>query len=253
MEIITSASNQNIKKINRLLKDASYRKEQNLFVVEGIRMFEEIPADRLAATYVSESGYEKYEGIKKPVVLSDNLFKSISETKTPQGIMALVSCLSYGMEDMSGDNGLYLILEGVQDPGNLGTIIRTAEAAGVSGVVMGGGTCDIYNPKVVRATMGAIFRVPFMYSENLPETIGRLKSEGVTVYGAHLSGRDFYDENYRGPVAFLIGNEGNGLSDEVSRTADRLIRIPMHGRLESLNAAISGAVLTYEVMRQRRL
>jgi TrmH family RNA methyltransferase len=145
----------------------------------------------------------------------------------------------------------YLILESIQDPGNLGTIMRTAEAAGISGVIIGGESCDMYNPKVVRSTMGAIFRVPFIYTDNLVETINQLKAYGVTVYGAHLKGTDLYAEAFDGSVAFLIGNEGNGLSEEVSATATRLIKIPMAGKVESLNAATSAALLSYEVYRQR--
>lgn len=261
MEIITSGSNNRIKEINKLLKDASYRKEKNVFISEGIKMFREIPAERLIMVYISQTGYEKFskelagmgidESSAKLTVISDSLYKNISQTKSPQGIMAEICCKSVSLDEIMCENGLYLILDGIQDPGNLGTIIRTAEAAGVSGVIMGNGTCDIYNPKVVRATMGTIFRVPFIYSDNLVETIAELKARNVVVYGAHLEGRDFYEEDYKASTAFLIGNEGNGLTEQVAATADKLIRIPMMGKVESLNAAISAAVLTYEAFRQR--
>ena len=262
MDMITSTSNNKIKDIRQLLRDASYRREKGIFISEGIRMFREIPAERLLRVYVSQTGYERFhddlksrsidETSPKLQIIDDRIYKSISQTKTPQGIMAEVACISKNIDDIIIENGLYLVLDGIQDPGNLGTIIRTAEATGVAGVIMGNGTCDIYNPKVVRSTMGAIFRVPFIYSDDLEATLAYLKTQGITIYGAHLSGRDFYEEDYRGATAFLIGNEGNGISPQVAYTADKLIRIPMMGQVESLNAAISVAVLSYEVLRQKK-
>jgi TrmH family RNA methyltransferase len=194
------------------------------------------------------------DGDTRLSILSDSVFAAVSQTKSPQGLMAVVKVCRYTLEDIisrSTEDKSYLILESIQDPGNLGTIMRTAEAAGISGVIIGGESCDMYNPKVVRSTMGAIFRVPFIYTDNLVETINQLKAQGVTVYGAHLKGTNLYAEAFDGPVAFLIGNEGNGLSEEVSVTATRLIKIPMAGKVESLNAATSAALLSYEVYRQR--
>ena len=144
-----------------------------------------------------------------------------------------------------------LIIERLQDPGNLGTIIRTAEGAGVTGIILSADTVDIYNPKVIRSTMGSIFRMPIAVAEDLAATIDRVKTRGIPVYGAHLDGATFYEKDFTGGCAFLIGNEGNGLSDEISAKADDLIRIPMCGQVESLNAAISTAVIAYEVLRQR--
>ena len=146
-----------------------------------------------------------------------------------------------------------LVLDNLQDPGNLGTIFRTAEAAGVTGIILSRDCVDIYNPKVIRSTMGAVFRVPFLYAEDLQGTIGELKREGIKVYAAHLKGRKAYDqEDYREGCAFLIGNEGNGLRDEIAECADHYVIIPMLGRAESLNAAVAAAVLMFEVSRQRR-
>ena len=146
-----------------------------------------------------------------------------------------------------------LVLDNLQDPGNLGTIFRTAEAAGVTGIILSSDCVDIYNPKVVRSTMGAVLRMPFLYVEDLPGAIGELKKEGILVYAAHLAGERAYDEeDYTTGCAFLIGNEGNGLRDEVAACADRRILIPMCGRAESLNAAVAAAVLMFEAGRQRR-
>ena len=146
-----------------------------------------------------------------------------------------------------------LVLENIQDPGNLGTIFRTAEAAGATGIVLSKDCVDLYNPKVIRSTMGAIFRIPFIYTDDLIGTIDELKREGITVYAAHLKGENSYDmEDYKTACAFLIGNEGNGLPEETAACADRKILIPMEGGAESLNAAVASAVLMFEAGRQRR-
>ena len=146
---------------------------------------------------------------------------------------------------------LYLVLDGLQDPGNVGTLIRTAEAVGATEVLMSRNTADPYSPKVVRSTMGTIFRVSVRITEDLPSAIEELKKKGVVIFGTHLSGTDFYEADLTGPAAFLIGNEGNGLSEAVAATADRLLKIPMEGKVESLNAAVSGSVVAYEAYRQR--
>lgn len=265
MEIITSNKNQKIKDLQKLNKDGSFRKKKGVFVVEGIRMFLELPVDRVKQVVLSESSWNRYRNEfvnmgfdiadENLIVVKDYIYESISQTKSPQGIMAVVGRTDYSIDDMlksAYDNPVYLVLDSIQDPGNLGTIIRSSEAAGVSGIIIGGGmSCDVYSPKVVRSTMGAIFRVPFVTSSDLLSDIGKLKEAGVSIYGAHLEGTSLFDENLNKPVAFLIGNEGNGLSKEVSDMADCLIRIPMEGKVESLNAAISATLLAYEAYRQR--
>lgn len=129
--------------------------------------------------------------------------------------------------------------------------MRTAEAAGATGIVLSSDSVDVYNPKVVRSTMGSIFRVPVYVSENLAADIDVIKEKGVTIYGAHLKGQDFYDKDFTKSCGFLIGNEGKGLSEEISGKTDDLLKIPMKGKVESLNAATSVAVISYEVLRQR--
>ena len=151
------------------------------------------------------------------------------------------------------EHPLFLVLEDLQDPGNMGTIFRTAEGAGVDGIFMSTNCVDIYNPKVIRSTMGSVYRVPFVYVEDLPAVLDSLKDYGITAYAAHLEGKNRYDQEcYRKGTAFLIGNEGNGLREEVAERADIRIRIPMEGQVESLNAAIAAAVLMFEAGRQRR-
>ncbi len=256
--MIASASNDKVKRIKKLMQQARFRREEQVFLVEGIRVVREIPKTWLAALYVSESGREKYADMIAdrdiPVeVVKDSVFSGMSDTNTPQGILAEVSMPSYTPEDLfsTEERPFILIIEHLQDPGNLGTIIRTAEGAGVSGILMSTDTVDVYNPKVIRSTMGSVFRVPFYVADNLETEILKLREQGVKIYGAHLDGGSFYEKDFREACAFLIGNEGNGLSERVSRLADDLIRIPMKGKVESLNAAVSTAVIAYEVLRQR--
>lgn len=256
--MITSTSNAQIKDLIRLQKKSRARDEAGVFIVEGPRMVSEIPAERIVKLYVSESYTKKrkadiVEGIRSEV-LADNIFAHVSDTKTPQGVLAVVKRLEYDMKDiLKGEAPHVLVLDNLQDPGNLGTIFRTAEAAGATGILLSRDCVDLYNPKVIRSTMGAVFRLPFLYVDDLPGAIRELKDAGVRVYAAHLDGKNAYDkEDYQTGCAFLIGNEGNGLRDEVTACADTLVRIPMQGKAESLNAAVAAAVLMFEAGRQRR-
>ncbi len=257
--MITSTSNQQVKHISQLVKKAKLRNEEGIFVVEGRKMFAEAPREWVTQIYVSETflkdpEHEKMLKDRMYEVVSDAVLKSISDTQTPQGILCLVRQPKYELEDLyQGERTHLLILESIQDPGNLGTMLRTGEGAGITGVVMNQTTVDLFNPKTIRSTMGSIYRVPFYVTKDLPATIGKLKREQVKLYAAHLKGTMQYDEpDYRGRTAFLIGNEGNGLSDEIAGLADSYIKIPMEGQVESLNAAISASLLMYETNRQRR-
>lgn len=255
--MITSTSNQQMKNLSLLMKKAKIRNEQGIFIVEGRKMAEEIPVGWLEKTYVSESFLKENEAFLADweyEVVSDSVFKAVSDTQTPQGILCLVKKPEYKLEQLlAGDSTHLLILESIQDPGNLGTMLRTGEGAGISGVIMNQTTVDLFNPKTIRSTMGSIYRVPFYVAKDLKETIKDLQKQGISVYAAHLKGTLCYDEpDYKKPSAFMIGNEGNGLSDEIAACADTYIKIPMQGQVESLNAAISATLLMYETNRQRR-
>lgn len=257
--IITSASNEKLKDIKKLLKSSKERYEKGVYVVEGIRMFKEIPKEDIISVFVSENAFEKHEDIIndtkiEPYILPDKLYSGISDTITPQGIMAVVKMKERTLDEVldNGTTPFIIITEKLQDPGNMGTIIRTAEGAGVTGIIVSKDSVDIYNPKTIRSTMGSIFRVPIYVSDNLVEDIAYTKKKGINIYAAHLNGEDFYSKDFTSACGFLIGNEGNGLSDEISNMADELIRIPMCGKVESLNAGTSTAVITYEVLRQRK-
>ena len=253
--MITSTSNAEIKNIIKLLKNTKLRKEQGVFVVEGIRMFREVSKQQIKKIYVSETAVEKYKVELENVVyeiVSDHVYKTMSDTQSPQGVMVLVNMLEYELESiLKKENPLLIILDNLQDPGNLGTIIRTAEGAGIDGIIMSKDTVDVYNPKVVRATMGSVFRVPIVVVEDLVSTLDLIRAKDINVFGAHLLGESFYRENYKTGSAFLIGNEGNGLSDIIASKANKLIKIKMLGKVESLNAATAATVLMYEAMRQR--
>lgn len=261
--MITSTSNQRVKRLVNLKKKRKARDEEKVFLVEGIRMFREVPVQKLREVYVSETLYRKerqtvaqvLQGSRiTPEILSDTVFAYVSDTKSPQGILCVVEQMNHSLDEVSaGVCPHIIVLEHLQDPGNLGTILRTAEGAGVTGIVMDRECVDIYNPKTIRSTMGSIYRMPFYYADDLKEAVCALKKKGIHTYAAHLEGKKDYDEeDYCLPCAFLIGNEGNGLTDEIAKLADTYVKIPMEGQVESLNAAIAASVLMFEVGRQRR-
>lgn len=261
--MITSMHNKSIKEAAALTAKKKERDRQDLFVVEGRKMFGEAPAERITQVYIAQSAKaeiyglygEKLSGLSCETV-SDEVFAKISDTVTPQGILCLVRQQHYNIEEILQKNEkhvLFIILEDIQDPGNLGTIFRTAEAAGADGVIMSSRTADIYNPKTIRSTMGSVYRMPFFYVGDLQPAIDRLRECGVSVYAAHLKAEADYDIcDYRKGTAFLIGNEANGLREETAACADTWISIPMEGRVESLNAAVASSILLYEAHRQRR-
>ena len=257
--MITSTSNPQIKRLLQLQKKAKVRDEENIFVVEGLRMFAEVPKNRVEKVYISESLYnrKKHELNLQDFpyeILSEQVFGHVSDTKTPQGILCVVKRKKYDLEELlQVENPHFVVLDNLQDPGNMGTIIRTAEAAGVDAVFMSKDCVDIYNPKTIRSTMGSIYRMPFIYIEDILNLLDLFRKNGVKSYAAHLDGEKFYDqEDYCSGTAILIGNEGNGLREEVAQKADIWVKIPMQGQVESLNAAIAASVLMFEVFRQRR-
>jgi len=257
--MIISTANAKVKWLLKLQQKRRIRETENLFVVEGLRIFEETPKEHIREVYVSESFYEKYEDkitlfeLFKVEIVSESVFAHISDTKSPQGILCVVEMKKYTLEQMMEKKPAHLlILEDIRDPGNIGTILRSAEGAGVTGVLLSKNCVDMYNPKVIRSTMGSIYRVPFLYVEDLKETIGYLKEQNVRIYATHLAGTTYYSvEQYRESLAFVFGNEANGLSAEIAKLSDARVKIPMQGKVESLNVATAAAVFMFEVCRQR--
>lgn len=265
--MITSTSNSRIKSLIQLQKKGKARREQQAFVVEGIKMVLEAPKERLKEIYMSESfakdGTHLQAAKKKAAeagcffeVLSDKVFKEASDTMTPQGIMAVVRMTSSDWQQMlskgAAKDKLIIVLESLQDPGNLGTILRTSEGAGVDGVILNKTSVDPYMPKVIRSTMGSIYRVPVAIADDLTEVVQMMHQSGMGVYAAHLKGtKNYFEQNYRKDTCFMIGNEANGLSDTLAGLATDYILIPMSGQVESLNAGVASALLMYEAKRQR--
>lgn len=260
--MISSTANPRVKNIVALQKKGKERKRQGLFVIEGRKMFEEVLRDAPAAiaeVYVTEA-YLEVPGQRQALqsvsyeVVSDGVMKAMAETMEPQGVLATVQIPRYDKKTLlQRETAVWIALEDLRDPGNLGTVLRTAEAAGVTGVVLSDSSVDIYNPKVVRSTMGAIFRVPHFYVEDFFGELEEFKRAGATIYAAHLSGVQYYDEpEYSGRSVILIGNEANGLSEAAAAKADCLVKIPMEGKAESLNAAVATALFVYEAYRKRR-
>ena len=257
--MITSVQNTQVKNIIKLNQKAKARREQKLFVAEGRKMFQEAPDSWIEKVYVSENLLEDEEVMEKVrrfswEAVENSVFRQMCDTQTPQGILTVLRQPSYNIEDIFLDREpLIMVLEDLQDPGNAGTIIRTGEGAGVNAVFLTRTCVDITNPKVIRATMGSVYRIPFFYVEDVVSLKKKLEGKGIRFFAAHLQGKNSYDqESYRAGTAFLIGNEGKGLTEEAAGAADCLIRIPMCGQVESLNAAMAAGILMYEAARQRR-
>ncbi len=281
-DIISSGSNPRIRKLVELQKKGKARRESGLFVIEGARLCADTPPQYIKEVYATENriqnASEKETKLMREhplTVVTEDVMAKAADTSTPQGILCLAKMPVYSRESLLGqlsddrqekktaldaDAGaaagsapLLLVLEDIQDPGNLGTIFRTAEAAGATGIIMSRGTVDLFHPKVVRATMSAIFRMPYYVSNDLCAEIRAMRENGIHSYAAHLGGKRAYDQlPLTEGSAFLIGNEGNGLSDELTEEADEKIIIPMAGGAESLNAAMAAGILMFEAARQRR-
>lgn len=258
--------------IRELAEKSKVRRESGLFVTDGPKMCAEIPDELVSEVYVTESFMKSPHAADCAKLLRDHGYRTVTEadmkqmsdTVTPQGILCVARQRAQkgvrGLMEAAGNRTpLLVLLETLQDPGNLGTIIRASEAAGVTGIIMNSTTVDVYSPKVVRSTMGSVFRVPFVQVNDLIRTVQDLKEglytagKPVDVLAACLQGdRDYTEYDYKNPCAFAIGNESAGLSGEMIRNATVKIRIPMQGRVESLNAAMAATVIGFEAFRQRR-
>ena len=255
---IESFKNKIVKEIKQL-KIKKYRTEKKVFIAEGLAFVDEIPPLRKVICYVFSKSFASKNNIsfyedKAPVyILKDEIFDSLSDTKTPQGIMAVVEEKRYSAEKVIEKGDFFILCEEIKDPGNLGTIIRTADACGASGVFLTKGSVDLYSGKVLRSTMGSIFHLPIIQNTDMENIMSLFKAKGIFTMGAHLQGQKTpYETDLKKPLAILIGNETKGLSDKISSLSDSLVKIPMPGRAESLNAAVAASILMYETLRQRR-
>ena len=258
--VITSKDNDIVKHI-RKLKEKKYREESGEFIIEGIKLIEEAINEKANIDKIiicDDCNLEgaiynelKYEIAKLDCIyVSEKIFNLISDVKTPQGIMAIVK-KDNKKQEIRFDENLTLILDNIQDPGNMGTILRTADSLNLKQVIISKGSSDIYSPKVVRSTMGAIFRINIIESDDLLKTIKELKKHKINIVVTSLDTNDnIYDINYN-KSAIVIGNEANGVSKEIQEIADKKVKIPMLGKTESLNASVATAVILYEAMRNK--
>jgi TrmH family RNA methyltransferase len=239
------------------LKQKKYREEEGKFIIEGVRFVEEGIKEGAAEYVLYSSKLHETRGSERILKSSGEIYEvppevinELSDTENPQGVVAVVKKKNWNAGDIKND--FVLIADGIQDPGNMGTIIRTCDAAGVGGVAVIKGTVDIYNPKVLRSTMGSIFHIPILMYNDFQSLAVELKSQGYNIYAASLDTENFvYDCDFREKTAFVIGNEANGIPGEHMEKCTHKIKIPILGSAESLNAAIAGAVVIYEAVRQR--
>ena len=263
---IKSKDNVKIKYVKKLISSSNFRKKEKSFVLEGIRLCYDafLSSVHITETYYTEEiSIKDFEKIRKIIALSKksykvpkDILKEISDTKNPQGIVCVCKELDKQFSlDKINNVGKFIILENIQDPSNLGTIIRTAEAIGISALIMSKDCCDIYNTKVLRGSMGAVFRVNIYFSNNICETINDLKSKDIKTYAAvpdRLT-KSITSIDYKESMAIAIGNEGNGLKKETIDTCSEKITIPMLGKAESINAAMAAGIIMWEMMRGSQL
>jgi RNA methyltransferase, TrmH family len=255
--MITSNQNPKIKLVRALLGRSKERREAGAFVVEGVRLFEEAMHSHWEFRFVlydetlNERGRSKVESPKSQGVdveeVSASVMKSLSETETPQGILAV---LQFSQLPIPNSPNFILIPDQIRDPGNLGTLLRSAAATGVQAVLIPPETTDAFAPKVVRAGMGAHFKLP-IHSMGWDEIEQVVKSAGLQVFLADMDGQSFWETDLRQPVVLVIGSEADGASESARKLAKYKISVPMSGMMESLNAGVAGSVLMFEVVRQR--
>lgn len=261
--VITSRQNDLVKYV-RSLREKRIRDSEGVFVVEGVKAVLEAASAGIfpQKLIVSERG-EKHEltsqilsivqGKTQIYRVSEHVIEYMSETKTPQGVLAILNIPEHTLDSLKVDRDTFLlILDGVQDPGNFGTIIRSADAFGVTGVISTIGSADLYNGKTMRSTMGSVFHIPVIRDEEPENIVTFLKKNNIMTYAAHLhpDAVPLPNIDLKRPFALILGNEGKGVSNKLQATANKMVIIPMEGLAESLNVATSAAIMLYEAFRQ---
>lgn len=262
LEIIKSRKNKSIQLAAKLVDSASFRREKGLFAAEGARLCRDAALSNLeiVSAYFTEAAQEKYdtyittiiEQCRSCYLVEEHVAQMLSSTKSSQGVFCVcrIPEQSHNLANINSA-GTYIALEQIQDPANLGSVLRTAEALGISGVLLLGDCCDSYSPKALRASMGAVFRLPFYVERDTALAVKQLQSMGFTVMAAvpQKTAQSVLVTDFSCPTVMLIGNEGNGLSKTAVTVCDICVTIPMPGRAESLNAATSAAILMWEMVR----
>lgn len=248
--IITSKDNEIIRNIKKL-KEKKYRLDS--YIVEGIKMVKEAISENqeIALIAIREDFKIDFDTKNiKTVTISNKIFNDISDVKTPQGILAVIK--KNQNNQIETNSNYILALDSLQDPGNMGTIIRTADSANINQIIINKTTVDPYSPKVIRSTMGAIYRTNIIEVEDLKTTLKEIQSKGFQIITTDLKAtQSIYDINYNNKTVVVIGNEANGVSQEILQTADKKVIIPMLGKTESLNASIAASIMIYEYVRQK--
>ncbi|HCC07676.1 MAG TPA: hypothetical protein DEP72_05905 [Clostridiales bacterium] len=257
--IITSSENIIVKDAMKL-KQKKHRDEENKFIIEGFKMVSEIPIDwDIDRIIVSEKFPEeqrrKLDRFENRIffTVSENIFRRLSDTEEPQGVMAICYKRDYFLNRVLEKERLNIfLLDEIQDPGNLGTIIRTADATKVDAVLVSKKSADLYNSKTIRSTMASIFHIPIFTDIDIKEMYETLKSKNIKILATHLdTDKNIYNVKLTENICVVIGNESRGISDISAKGADLLFKIPMIGQAESLNASIAASVTMYEILRQR--
>lgn len=262
MEKITSRENPKTKLLSKLIKSKKARTENNLFVIEGLRLVLDALKSKveIEGVFITEECFDKNSerlisaGLKKEkmCVISEELSDYISDTQNPQGIFAVCKKLDKCANiDTIYNNGVFVCLCSLKDPGNVGTIIRTAEAFGVDAVIMTEDCADVFSPKVLRSTMGSAFRIKIITFENEEQMLKELKEKNVVTYASVLNDNSIRlgSFNFPSKSAVLIGNEANGLKESVINDCDYSLYIPMRGNAESLNAAAAANIIMWEITK----
>lgn len=254
--IVIESKDNSLFKYTKKLKERKHRNKENKYIIEGFRLVQEAFKANCSIEYliVNENGKEKLDDYLKQYMdnikiyeMKNDLFNQLVSTENTQGIIAVAN-INNSVKDAKGD--FYLLCDKVQDPGNLGTIIRTAHAAGVSAIILTKGTVDIYNDKTIRSTMGSIFYTPIIYDNDL-SFLNSLKENGFSLVATSLEeSKNFFDEDLSGKVILSVGNEGNGISEEIFFLADKKVKIPMPGGAESLNVGVATSIILFEKVRQ---
>ena len=260
--MITSKDNELVKDCAKLISSAKYRREKGLFAAEGARLCTDgvISGSAPAVFLYTASARDKYKeefslingAAERSEEISEGLFVKISDTSAPQGFLCIFHTLDKTDNSYKiNKQGRYAALENIQDPSNIGTILRTAEALGADGVILSRDCCDIYSPKVVRGSMGAVFRLPVMIAEDMTAYISDLTARGFNTYASTPhEAEDISALSFEDGGIMLIGNEGSGLRPETIAACGKSVRINMRGRAESLNAAAAAAILLFKLTEQ---
>lgn len=260
MQVITSKDNEVIKNIKKL-KEKKHRDITGMYMVEGVKLVEEAINEKvnidsvvICEDCIKDNVFDKklmYEIAKQNVIyVSSKVFSTITDVSNPQGILAVIKN-NENNKGINYEEDIIVVLDGIQDPGNLGTILRTVDSANIKQIVVSENTADVFNPKVVRSTMGAIYRVNVVRSENLVDDLINMKQNGYDIVVTSLdTDNSVYDIDYMKKV-IIIGNEANGVSEKVQKIADYKVKIPMLGKTESLNASVAAGIMIYEYVRKK--